>query len=209
LSSCGSALIEGHLLVIDYGLEAWRYYSPARSEGTLMAYRQQQACSDPLREPGQWDLTAHLCLESLLEAAAAAGWQSLGHCRQGQALLALGLAERLHGLQQINLQAGEQSTGHDLATLLARREAMLRLVDPHALGDFRWLAFKRGGRGGAEAKAANGGKTELIRRPAGAGPTEYQSAEFQPEKCQPTEPEPAEPEIEKFEPPLFLRQPDD
>ena len=209
LSSCGSSLSEGKLLVIDYGLEAWRYYSPARSEGTLMAYRQQQACSDPLREPGQWDLTAHLCLESLLEAAAAAGWQSLGHCRQGQALLALGLAERLHGLQQINLQAGEQSTGHDLATLLARREAMLRLVDPHALGDFRWLAFKRGGRGGAEAKAANGGKTELIRRPAGAGPTEYQSAEFQPEKCQPTEPEPAEPEIEKFEPPLFLRQPDD
>jgi SAM-dependent MidA family methyltransferase len=199
LSSCGSALIEGHLLVIDYGLEAWRYYAPARSGGTLMAYRQQQACSDPLREPGQWDLTAHLCLESLLEAAAAAGWQSLGHCRQGQALLALGLAERLHGLQQLNLQASEQSTGHDLATLLARREAMLRLVDPHALGDFRWLAFRRGDRGEAESKAASGDKTELTsRRAAGAGSAESQPAEHQP----------AELELERFEPPLFLRQPD-
>ena len=206
LSSCGSALIEGHLLVIDYGLEAWRYYAPARSGGTLMAYRQQQACSDPLREPGQWDLTAHLCLESLLEAAAAAGWQSLGHCRQGQALLALGLAERLHGLQQVNPPASEQSVGHDLATLLARREAMLRLVDPHALGDFRWLAFRRGGKG--EAKAASGGKTELIRRPTGAGPAEYQSAESQPAKFQRAELEPAELELEKFELPLFLRQPD-
>ena len=203
LSSCGSALIEGHLLVIDYGLEAWRYYSPARSGGTLMAYRQQQACSDPLREPGQWDLTAHLCLESLLEAAAATGWQSLGHCRQGQALLALGLAGRLHGLQQVNLQASEQSTGHDLATLLARREAMLRLVDPHALGDFRWLAFRRGDRGEAESKAASGDKTELTSRRAGAGTAESQPAEYQPAEL-----EPAELEFEEFELPLFLRQPD-
>ena len=31
-----------------------------------------------------------------------------------------------------------------LGTLLARREALLRLVDPAALGDFRWLAFRRG-----------------------------------------------------------------
>ena len=209
LSSCGSALIEGHLLVIDYGLEAWRYYSPARSGGTLMAYRQQQACSDPLREPGQWDLTAHLCLESLLEAAAAAGWQSLGHCRQGQALLALGLAERLHGLQQVNLQASEQSTGHDLATLLARREAMLRLVDPHALGDFRWLAFRRSDRGEAASQAASGSKTEPTSRRAGGAwtaesqPADGQSAEFQPGKYQS-----AELELERFELPLFLRQPD-
>ena len=220
LSSCGSSLSEGKLLVIDYGLEAWRYYSPARSGGTLMAYRQQQACSDPLREPGQWDLTAHLCLESLvlqmllipaafcleslLEAAAAAGWQSLGHCRQGQALLALGLAERLHGLQQVNLQASEQSTGHDLATLLARREAMLRLVDPHALGDFRWLAFRRGDRGEAASQAASGSKTEpTSRRAAGAWTAESQPAEFQPGKYQS-----AELELERFELPLFLRQPD-
>lgn len=210
LSSCGSALIEGNLLVIDYGLEAWRYYAPARSGGTLMAYRQQQACSDPLREPGQWDLTAHLCLESLLEAAAAAGWQSLGHCRQGQALLALGLAERLHSLQQMNPPASEQSTGHHLATLLARREAMLRLVDPHALGDFRWLAFRRGGRGAAAAKAASGDKTGLSRRRSGAepGPADFQSAEFQSAKYQPAELETAELGLEKFELPLFLRQPD-
>ena len=28
--------------------------------------------------------------------------------------------------------------------LLQRREALLRLVDPAALGDFRWVAFGRG-----------------------------------------------------------------
>ncbi len=47
------------------------------------------------------------------------------------------MAERLHGLQQ--------QPPAELATVLARREALLRLVDPGALGDFRWLAYGRGG----------------------------------------------------------------
>jgi SAM-dependent MidA family methyltransferase len=136
LRAAAAALESGVLLVIDYALEAWRYYAPQRSNGTLMAYRQQQASPDPLQEPGCWDLTAHLCLETLEQAALATGWQPLGQCRQGEALLALGLAQRLHGLQQ--------QSGVGLDALLARREALLRLVDPHTLGDFRWIAFSRG-----------------------------------------------------------------
>ncbi len=135
LREAATAMAEGPLLVIDYALEAHRYYAPARSDGTLMAYRGQQAGADPLDQPGSTDLTAHLCIDSLQQGAAAAGWRSLGHCRQGQALLALGLAERLHGLQRLQ--------GPALAQALARREALLRLVDPHALGDFRWLVFAR------------------------------------------------------------------
>jgi SAM-dependent MidA family methyltransferase len=124
------------LLVIDYAHEAWRYYAPQRANGTLMAYRGQQASDDPLQDPGQWDLTAHLCIESLVAAGAATGWALLGQRRQGEALLALGLAQRLHGLQH--------QSGGQLADLLSRREALLRLVDPMALGDFRWLAFSLG-----------------------------------------------------------------
>ncbi|MEY3544608.1 MAG: hypothetical protein RLZZ247_765 [Cyanobacteriota bacterium] len=137
LQQAASALSDGALLVIDYAHDAWRYYGPQRSNGTLMGYRQQQACTDPLLEPGHWDLTAHLCIESLEAAAVAHGWSSLGHRRQGEALLALGLAQHLHGLQQ--------QSGVPLDALLSRREALLRLVDPHALGDFRWLAFQRQG----------------------------------------------------------------
>jgi SAM-dependent MidA family methyltransferase len=136
LAACGEGLGEGWLLVIDYAHEARRYYAPQRSAGTLMAYRRQRASGDPLREPGLWDLTAHLCLETLEAAARAGGWQPLGGCRQGEALLALGLAQRLHGLQQ---QAPAR-----LEELLQRRESLLRLVDPAGLGEFRWLAFHRG-----------------------------------------------------------------
>jgi len=135
LAQAAAALAAGQLLVIDYAHEAWRYYAPSRSNGTLMAYRQQQASDDPLQQPGHWDLTAHLCLDSLLAAAEASGWQPLGQRRQGEALLALGLAQRLHGLQQ--------SAAAGLPELLRRREALLRLVDPTALGDFRWIAFAR------------------------------------------------------------------
>lgn len=138
LADCAGALAQGWLLVIDYAHEARRYYAPQRSNGTLMAYRRQRASDDPLREPGRWDLTAHLCLESLEVAARAGGWQTLGGCRQGEALLALGLAQRLHGLQQ--------DGGGPLGSLLQRRETLLRLVDPAGLGDFRWIALRRDGR---------------------------------------------------------------
>jgi len=136
LAEAGTALDAGALLVIDYALEARRYYAPQRSCGTLMAYRGQVASADPLLDPGRADLTAHVCIEALRAAATAGGWSELGACRQGEALLALGLAQRLH-----DLQWGDPA---DLALLLQRREALLRLVDPHALGDFRWLAFQRG-----------------------------------------------------------------
>jgi SAM-dependent MidA family methyltransferase len=135
LQACGQALEEGVLLVIDYALEARRYFSPWRDNGTLMAYRRQQASADPLLEPGAWDLTAHLCLEGLEQAARAAGWTLLGERRQGEALLALGLAQRLSALSQL--------PSVDLKEGLRRREQLLRLVDPLATGEFRWLVFER------------------------------------------------------------------
>lgn len=138
LASCAAGISRGRLLVIDYALSAERYYAPQRLDGTLIAYRQQEASGDPLRQPGSWDLTAHLCSESLVLAARQGGWRLLGQRSQGEALLALGLAQRLHGLQ--TPVAGERL---DLATALARRESLLRLVDPAGLGAFHWFAFTR------------------------------------------------------------------
>ena len=130
------ALEQGVLLVVDYALEMHRYYSARRSNGTLMAVQAQRAGLSPLQEPGSQDLTAHICIETVEDAAAQAGWTCLGQLRQGEALLALGLAERLYGLQSLPLA--------ELPQALQRREALLRLVDPSGLGDFRWLLFGKG-----------------------------------------------------------------
>ena len=135
MESAAKALKAGVLLVVDYAHEASRYYNPRRPAGTLMAYRQQIASADLLAFAGEADLTAHLCLETLIAWAQQAGFGVVGQCRQGEALLALGLGERLHALQQL--------PGTQLGEALTRREALLRLVDPAALGDFRWVAFGR------------------------------------------------------------------
>ncbi len=134
-AEASDALICGHLLVVDYALEAQRYYAPFRNQGTLMAYRNQQASHNLLVDAGEQDLTAHLCIETMVHQATTNGWSLEGQCRQGEALLALGLAERLNSLQQL--------PGRQLAEALQRREAILRLVDPACLGDFRWLSFHR------------------------------------------------------------------
>ncbi|WP_413439955.1 class I SAM-dependent methyltransferase [Synechococcus sp. MIT S1220] len=133
LAQAGAALEQGVLLVIDYALEARRYYTRQRAEGTLLAYSAQQGSKDWLHTPGQQDLTAHLCIESLTAAAVRMGWTAISSCRQGEALLALGLAERLHSLQSLDPS--------QLATAFQRREALLRLVDPAGLGEFRWLLY--------------------------------------------------------------------
>ena len=134
-AEASEAFIAGHLLVVDYALEAHRYYSAPRGEGTLMAYRNQRASDNVLVDAGKQDLTAHLCLETMVHQATSNGWTLEGQCRQGEALLALGLAERFSSLQQL--------PGNQLAEVLQRREALLRLVDPACLGEFRWLSFLR------------------------------------------------------------------
>ena len=162
LASCAAGIAHGRLLVIDYALPAGRYYASQRPGGTLMAYRQQEASGDPLRQPGCWDLTAHLCSESLVLAARQGGWRLLGQRSQGEALLALGLAQRLHGLQ--TPVAGQRL---DLATALGRRESLLRLVDPAGLGAFRWFAFSRNG---APPAPAAGDKPALSPSPGPDNP---------------------------------------
>ena len=128
-------LLDGSLLVVDYAMESRRYYNKIRKTGNLISYRDQKANSNILVDPGLCDLTAHICIESTITYAINNGWKFLGETRQGQALLALGLSQMFHSLQN--------STGSDLSFALSRREALLRLVDPMGLGEFRWLAFQK------------------------------------------------------------------
>ncbi len=129
------SLRSGAMLIIDYALEAKSYYTSSRSSGTILAYHNQRCYTDILYEPGVSDLTSHICLDTLKLFAAECGWNFLGDLRQGQALLALGLAQKLNSL---NLLPNNQI---DLA--LSKRENLLRLVDPYCLGDFRWVAFEK------------------------------------------------------------------
>jgi len=128
-------LINGSLLIVDYAMESKRYYNAMRKDGTLISYRNQEASPNVLQDAGLCDLTTHLCIESTINYALTNGWRFMGETRQGQALLALGLSNILHSLQN--------TSSRDLSAALNRRESLLRLVDPMGLGEFRWLAFQK------------------------------------------------------------------
>jgi len=98
----------GVLLVIDYG-----YDTPARGE-TLQAVKRHRF-ADPLRDPGEADLTAHVDFCALARAARAAGAAVHGPVPQGEWLARLGINERAAALRR---HAGErQSAAIDSALL--------------------------------------------------------------------------------------------
>ncbi len=125
----------GILLIIDYAIESRKYYSPQKHDGTILAYKNQRAFKEILHSPGDFDLTCHICSDILIYQAKLAGFESLGLVKQGEALLLLGLAQKLFEIQD-NLK-------NNLSQAFLRREAMLRLVDPICLGNFKWFVFKK------------------------------------------------------------------
>ena len=76
-----------------------------------------------------------MCIETLINDADILGFDTVGITKQGEALLALGLAEKIYGIQK--------EFKEDLSNALLRREALLRLVDPVCLGNFKWFVFKK------------------------------------------------------------------
>jgi SAM-dependent MidA family methyltransferase len=90
------ALARGFLLLIDYGHESRELHSGLHASGTLVAYRAHTAGAVGwLDEPGANDLTAHVNLTAVRQAAAEAGLRTLGVVDQTYFLLALGLVEWL------------------------------------------------------------------------------------------------------------------
>jgi SAM-dependent MidA family methyltransferase len=125
----------GILLIIDYAKEAKRYYSLGNSNGTLISYKNQKIVENIFESPGDCDLTSHVCIESLIYDSETLGFETIGIVKQGEALLSLGLAERLFEIQN--------ELKDDISKALSRREALLRLVDPICLGDFKWFVFSK------------------------------------------------------------------
>ncbi|MFL5770389.1 MAG: class I SAM-dependent methyltransferase [Chloroflexota bacterium] len=134
----GSAdgLAAGLLLLIDYGHRAADLYDARRRpEGTLAAYLRHQIHHDPYRAVGRQDLTAHVDVTAVERAAAAAGLRHVATTTQSRFLAGLGAGELLVGMQ----------TGPDasLPAYLEARSALVRMIDPAAMGGFVVMAFER------------------------------------------------------------------
>ena len=68
----------GMILTLDYGFPADQLFSAERSAGTLVAIQNHQRVQDPLLDPGQLDLTAHVNFTELEALAAESGFKNYG-----------------------------------------------------------------------------------------------------------------------------------
>ena len=137
MADAAAGLGRGILLLIDYGYPAGELYDQVRRpDGTLRAYLRHRVHDDPYVHVGRQDLTAHVDVSAVERAATAAGLSHLGTTTQAEFLVGLGT----EGLLQA-IQADPATTIEDY---LAVRSALLRLLDPAAMGRFRVMAFGRG-----------------------------------------------------------------
>jgi len=63
LDRIAGALENGYVLTIDYGYTTAEL--PRFSRGTLLSYRRHQVLDDVLKDPGEQDITAHVCFTAL------------------------------------------------------------------------------------------------------------------------------------------------
>lgn len=124
----------GALLLIDYGFPRSEFYHPARHTGTLMCHVQHRSHPDPLLDPGQCDITAHVDFSAIAAAAMGTGMHCAGYTSQARFLLNCGLLDRLSALPPAALR--EHS---------AQIAAVQLLLSEAEMGElFKVIAFTRG-----------------------------------------------------------------
>jgi SAM-dependent MidA family methyltransferase len=136
VEEAASWIERGILLLIDYGYPADELYAPGRTAGTLRAYIRHRVHDDPYRHVGRQDLSVHVDVTAVERAARRAGLERLGVTTQAEFLAGLGAGELL-----VSLQSGPSMS---LQGYLDARSALMRMLDPAAMGRFRVMAFGRG-----------------------------------------------------------------
>ena len=114
----------GVALIIDYG------HATSAPGDTLQAVKAHHF-ADPLANPGEQDLTAHVDFEAVADSARAAGATVTSLATQGDWLKRLGIIERANTLTRAN-----PDRANDVAS------ALTRLTDASAMGDlFKVIAI--------------------------------------------------------------------
>ena len=101
-----------------------------------MAFRQHSPQPDPLASPGLLDLTSHVDLTTLADAARDEGCEVPPHVSQAEALIGLGIGQAMQGAQE--------RAGQDFLAYANARRAAETLLDPTGLGRIRVLVAAKG-----------------------------------------------------------------
>jgi SAM-dependent MidA family methyltransferase len=135
LDEVSARLASGHVIAIDYGYDAAELYGPRHLAGTLLGYRGHRVETDPLRDPGLVDLTAHVDFTAVRRLAERRGFRTVSLTTQSEFLVAAGLEAELQ-----DLQASPDLT---VADYTRARSGIIRMLDPRHMGRFRVLTLAR------------------------------------------------------------------
>jgi len=134
LAEWGTRLVQGGVILIDYGYPQAEYYLPTRTTGTLQCYYRHRAHTEMLLWPGLNDITAFVDFTAATLAAHEAGLDVYGYTTQASFLTQCGLLDLLT----------EISPNGSTEYIRASRAA-LRLIAPHEMGElFKVLLLGKG-----------------------------------------------------------------
>ena len=122
IRSISETLVQGSLLVIDYGFPEQEYYHPDRSEGTLVCHRRHYVHHDPYICIGCQDISTHVNFSGIASIAIENGMKLNGYTSLGAFLLELGLLD----------QSKESSGVENIAKM---NQQVLTLTSPSEMGE--------------------------------------------------------------------------
>jgi SAM-dependent MidA family methyltransferase len=133
LISLANILVQGVILLIDYGFTHKEYYHGHRSEGTLMCHYRHYAHSDPLVYVGLQDITAHVDFTRVALAGVENDLDCRGFVSQAQFLINCGITECL-----------AQVSPTDMARYSPLASQAQKLLSPAEMGElFKVIAFSK------------------------------------------------------------------
>lgn len=93
ITTLADVLMQGVMLLIDYGYARKEFYHPQRADGTLLCHYRHRVHANPFVYPGLQDITASVEFTTVAETAAAAGLKVKGFTTQAFFLAGCGLEE--------------------------------------------------------------------------------------------------------------------
>lgn len=134
IQAIGGLIEQGAMIFVDYGYVRREFYSPQRSDGTLVCHYRHRAHSDPFLYPGLQDLTAFVDFTALAEAGTHAAFDFAGYCSQSSFLIANGLTGQIEASEKLE----------DKALAYQRKQEIKKLTLPGEMGErFQVMGFTR------------------------------------------------------------------
>ncbi|PDY49115.1 class I SAM-dependent methyltransferase [Bacillus pseudomycoides] len=85
----------GLFISVDYGYTRAEWMHPAHHEGSLRGYYDHRIIQNPLKYPGEMDITAHIHWDELKKIGEESSLHTVWHTKQREFLLAAGILEQL------------------------------------------------------------------------------------------------------------------